>query len=553
MIINYKLERNVGIMRIKKIHLKDNYKRFKDLTIDLGDNPRKIIALVGPNGCGKSSVMDSILVLNNIHFTIGNKGTKQSWYHSLDQNTYKELHQITKDIEIVTDKGDLKSLMNSIHKTKNNTYVSFRSSYRYNQELRVTQISSTDDIKLNQYGASSATDIDDKMDENFRRLYAHYNKYLEDNDLKPSEAKAIIIGELNEAIKNCLNISLVSLGNIEANKGTLYFSKSDHPSNFDFNVLSSGEKEVIDILLDLYLRKEHYQDTIFLIDEPELHISTAIQKKLLIEINRMIHENCQVWIATHSIGFLRTLKNELKDECQVIHFKEGIDWASTKQILYPIISSHLVWKDIFRVAIDDLSTLITPNIIVYCEGKHTPSRNGNEQGLDAIVYNIIFGQKYSDVLFISSGGNTELDHRSSVAFIILSKVFKDLQILVLKDRDLSSGQISNDTDRELYLASNPTNHRVLKRFEIENNLYDKEVLKAYCFSNGLSFDEKTYDARITDIKDCNVKDQTGLIKNICSIKVSIDPETFKKELARHITIEMNVFKELEECVFNSIA
>jgi len=45
-------------MKIKKIQLKE-FKRFDDLTIDLGDNPKKIIAVVGPNGCGKSSIFDA--------------------------------------------------------------------------------------------------------------------------------------------------------------------------------------------------------------------------------------------------------------------------------------------------------------------------------------------------------------------------------------------------------------------------------------------------------------------------------------------------------------
>ncbi len=40
-------------MRIKKVQFKNGYKRFFDLTIDLGDFPQRIIALVGPNGCGK--------------------------------------------------------------------------------------------------------------------------------------------------------------------------------------------------------------------------------------------------------------------------------------------------------------------------------------------------------------------------------------------------------------------------------------------------------------------------------------------------------------------
>ena len=48
------------MMKIKKLHLK-KYKRFSDLTIDLGETPKRIIALVGPNGCGKSSVFDAML------------------------------------------------------------------------------------------------------------------------------------------------------------------------------------------------------------------------------------------------------------------------------------------------------------------------------------------------------------------------------------------------------------------------------------------------------------------------------------------------------------
>lgn len=47
-------------MRVSKIQIKD-FKRFHDLTIDLGKELKKIIALIGPNGCGKSSVLDAFV------------------------------------------------------------------------------------------------------------------------------------------------------------------------------------------------------------------------------------------------------------------------------------------------------------------------------------------------------------------------------------------------------------------------------------------------------------------------------------------------------------
>ena len=70
-------------MRIKTIQLK-GYKRFYDLTIDLMENPKRIIALVGPNGCGKSSVFDGMFFVNNAYNHIGNTNQKDYNYHSLE-------------------------------------------------------------------------------------------------------------------------------------------------------------------------------------------------------------------------------------------------------------------------------------------------------------------------------------------------------------------------------------------------------------------------------------------------------------------------------------
>lgn len=533
-------------MKIKKLHL-NKYKRFFDLMIDLGESPRRIVALVGPNGCGKSSVFDALLFYANTFGKIGDTSGHDYSYHSLERNPGYNYQSV--EIEFVNG-----SFQNVFRTRKDNgtenTIFSFRSSFRYNGTLDVKEPRSVSDIRKNDYGAASAADIDQRIEQSYRRLNIKYIKYLNDEDCKPSEAKAYIIGQLNTAISNCLNLTIANLGNIEAGQGTFIFKKNDTPTTFEYNVLSSGEKEVIDILLDLYLRKDEYSDSIYIIDEPELHLNTAIQRKLLIEINKMIPDNSQIWIATHSAGFLRAMQDELSEESQIVVFNADNQWASQAYTLTPMKKCRAAWQSIFATALDDLSSLVSPRRIVYCEGRAEPTQTGGERGLDATVFNNIFGEKYPETLFVSSGGNTELDQRSGIAISILSKVFPDLEIWVLKDRDMASGHVVNEEARQEYLRTNGDSHRALKRFEIENYLYDREVLKKYCQINKHAFDEATYDAFVTDIVNQNLKDSTGRIKNICNIITPVNSEKFKIALSMIIDSTMSIYSELEQVIFH---
>ncbi|MBB5645158.1 AAA family ATPase [Pedobacter cryoconitis] len=533
-------------MRIKQLNLKNGYKRFHDLTIDLGDNPKRIIALIGPNGCGKSSVLDGMLFHQNAYHTIGIHRSKGPQYHSLhgsDDFDYK-------NIEITFTDGNYQDIRTAKAQTGTvGTMFVIRSPYRYNSNLNVKEAIAVDAIKNNSYGAQYASDLDDKMEQNYRRLNIAFNQYMMENDVKPSQAKAKIIGDLNASLTTCLDLQIDNIGNIESGQGTIYFRKKDQDKPFEFNVLSSGEKEVVDILLDLYLRKDDYHDSIFLIDEPELHINTSIQRKLLIEINKLIGQNCQIWITTHSIGFIRALQDDLKNECQIVQFGKDIKWASEPQVLYPMKNTRANWSRIFETAIDDLTGLVSPKQLVYCEGIGKPGLSGTEKGMDAQVFNNIFNDKYHDTLFISSGGNTELDQRSEIAIAILTKVFSDIEILVFKDRDSSSGKKTSLEDRDIYLQNNPDNHRMMKRWEIENYLFDKEVLTCYCSENNKVFNETDYDKQITDIKNQDVKSLVNHIRNFCGINTSINADKFKITLSSYLRSEMDVYKELEDCIF----
>lgn len=539
-------------MKVSKVTIKD-FKRFKDLTLDLGENPAKIIALVGTNGCGKSSVLDAFIACGKYYGgRIRDFDTPEIFYRTDNKNAYQLI-----SIEYLDDEGnfiDNSKLYYDHEFYKNNREVifSFRSPYRYNNKLNITETKATNPIEKNSDGAGCSLNLDSKVENNYRRLLGFYNRVMEEEDIKPSEARIKVIGLLNQSIRNCLDLEIVNLGSVERNNGTLSFKKSDSDIIFSFDSLSAGEKEVVDILLDLFLRREKYEKSIFLLDEPELHINTAVQRKLIIEIDKLIGDGGQIWIATHSIGFLRAFQEELSEKCQVIHFKDNMRFASETITLIPVANNRTTWKSIFSTALDDLTGLIAPNRIIYCEGRDKPRRDGSERGLDAQVLNNIFNTEYPDTVFVSSGGNTKLDQRSSIALAILGKVFPNMEIWVFKDRDMASGKPISESDRTEYLANQDERFRVMKRWEIENYLFDKEVLKKYCIENQKTFDEIKYDENFTpeDLIDSDIKSKFSLIKSICSISTSISADNFKINLSELITSDMNVYQELKSCIFD---
>ena len=301
-------------------------------------------------------------------------------------------------------------------------------------------------------------------------------------------------------------------------------------------MLSSGEKEVVDILLDIFLKKESYNDSIYIIDEPELHINTGIQRKLLREIVEMIPDTCQLWIATHSIGFINSLKQDYGENSDIIWF-EG-KFGSEEVKLAPIKKNRENWKKIFHTALEDLIDLLATKMFIYCEGKKDADASGIEAGIDAQAYNQIFSESEPDALFISSGGQTEPDKNSAVALKILNKAFKDVELRLLKDRDINrDGTPTSQLQRDEFIAADPAINRMLERKEVENYLFDFEIIsKQYP-----SVTQEQYNLIITDIRDGDVKRSTGAIMSLCGVNTGIDQEEFKLLLSKQIVPATNTY------------
>ena len=106
---------------------------------------------------------------------------------------------------------------------------------------------------------------------------------------------------------------------LDGNFAEINFTKGN--SEFHYNQLSAGEKEVFNILINLVARKEYYQDTVYFFDEIDLHLNTKLQYNFLKEIvENWVPENCQLWTASHSLGFIQYANNS-KNAC-IIDFDD---------------------------------------------------------------------------------------------------------------------------------------------------------------------------------------------------------------------------------------
>src|SRR5690606_34407617 len=118
------------------------------------------------------------------------------------------------------------------------------------------------------------------------------------------EIRDRLIGQIRESMIALFgDLVLTGTGN-PTNGGTFRFDKGAI-SDFHFKNLSGGEKAAFDLLLDFIVKKETFDNTVFCIDEPELHMHTKLQGKLLEQLFGLLPEDCQLWISTHSIGMAR--------------------------------------------------------------------------------------------------------------------------------------------------------------------------------------------------------------------------------------------------------
>ena len=245
----------------------------------------------------------------------------------------------------------------------------FRSAHRNDPDLNVERLEKFGD-PLDHVRVQRTIDNDAAVVQNYQKLAAQtFGIYGLEEPVMSDAFVESIIGPVRTPVSQLFpDLWLNGLSN-PLEDGTFRFTKGTS-KGFHFKNLSGGEKAAFDLVLDLVVAKKAYDDTVFCIDEPELHMNAKIQAELLAVLYELIPENSQLMLATHSIGIMRRAREIGKDKPGSVVFLDfdNRDFDQAVRIK-PTVPNRAFWNKAHEIALDDLAALVAPERIVICEGE----------------------------------------------------------------------------------------------------------------------------------------------------------------------------------------
>ena len=455
-------------MRIKSVKL-TNFKRFTQLLVEGIPETAKLVVLVGPNGSGKSSFMEA---MNHYNKRIGFHNIGEHNYlvkKGLVQNLEKIWYQFSSKIVDIEFYDREFSSNPGTGETKGHFY--FRSAYRNEPDFQINSMHRQNN-PIDSIRVSTLIQNDQTVSENYQRLVANTISGVFDNKNNQKSVEQLrdeLIGKIRSAINNVFeDLTLSHLGDPLVN-GSFYFNKGV-VKDFHYRNLSAGEKAAFDLILDIVVQSVYYSDAIYCVDEPETHMHTKLQGKVLRELYNLVPEKSQLWISTHSIGMLKEAEEIENDNSGTVIFLDfgGKDFDE-EQIIRPEKIGRAFINKFYELMFGDFAKLMLPKQIVFCEGDH----NGkSRKDYDKTIYNIIFGDTHPETFFISGGSCIDLENLEARFGEIITTLLSKTKIIKLVDRDDRSDQeIARLRERNI---------KTLSERHLESYLLDDLVIEALC-------------------------------------------------------------------------
>ena len=526
-------------MKIKLVQLY-GFRRFKNLTIENIPDTARLVVMIGPNGSGKSSVFDALHVYKRSrgHPDIGD----DPYYVKFDSSGQPEV--IIKAEFHTGYPQSREDWDRSIH---------IRTAYRNDLVDNLGGYVTQDDPLISIHRFSQLADNDQAVASNYGRIL---NQWIERTsaigrrDENVGDLQDEIFGSLRDAIAELFRdpeLILTSLGSPTGNNVFQFNKGTSH--GFSYLNLSSGEKAALDLILDIIVAKSEFNDTVFCIDEPEAHIHTKLQGPLLRQLYKLIPDNSQLWIATHSIGMVRKAQDLWREDPNSVVFLDFGDEElnfDDEATIAPASPNPNFWSRIYEIALGDLAELVEPNRIVLCESTE----------FDADCYNKIFGIHYPDTRFVSIGSCEDVERADTHLLPVIEAVTGGAEILRLRDRD--------EADMAEIKENKGKGIRTLLRRNIEGYLLDDEVLTQFCKDHKIPHKvQDLLDAKQAALKDSiargkppdDLKDTAQGIHNAAKNalrprKIGNKSRNFMKNMiAPSIKPDMDAYDQLHDAIF----
>ena len=536
-------------MKLKSIRV-EKFRRFKSLNIENLPETARLIVLIGPNGCGKSSFFDALLAWRTAESFKRNGG----WLgFNWDADYYEKVGTVSD--------GNWRNRVNlelyGLVLDQPGKAVYVRSAYRNDPEF-VAQTLSRLGNPFERLPAARMIDNDASVLRNYQGLVSQAIEGLfapKDGSVTIEDYTEGLLGDIRNAMTNLFpDLKLDSLGN-PLEEGTFRFTKGSS-SGFSFKNLSGGEKSAFDLVLDLAVARRSYDDTLFCIDEPESHMNAKLQAELLSVLYDLVPENCQLMLATHSIGIIRQAKDIEKEHPGTVVFLDfgGCEFDQP-QCIEPVKPNRVFWEQVYNVALDDLAALVAPERVVICEGQPLSGKPVPNQSHDAQCYDRIFAAEFPETKFVSMGNDKQVADDKWGLAETLKLLVTNLKVVRLIDRDeRSENEVAELAARGV---------RTLSRRNLECYLFDDEVLRMLAMSRNKN--DKA-DAlirrkaciianRFVEIPQDDLKRVSGQIYVACKeilgiTQVGNDTKTFMRDtLAPIIKPGMGVYEALKNDIF----
>lgn len=477
-------------MRITKIELV-NFKRFSHLEISNIPELSKLVVVIGSNGSGKSSLFDAFgFVDAAIKQDI--KPKEPFWDY------FRKRKGFPIEVSLFVDEGspfivsDRKFRIPVVRKYESpvDSTRSFygRSSFRQVSRLTRTSLGQGGQVDLEKDSDRPKFFIDrdnrfendiEKVTETILRDFFRLKQSNEEilrNYISPiNGALQRIFGEGNGTKLRLIEI----IPPLEGKVAQIIFQKGK--SEIHYNYLSAGEKEVFNLLINLLSRASLYEDTIYYLDEIDLHLNTKLQFNLIKEITETwIPHRSQLWTATHSLGFIEYAKQS--DHASILDFGDlNFDLPQT---LVPEAKDN---PDVYEIAVgkDFLPSLFQHLAVYFVENKD---------------------QDYYASVGIPSTVFVSANDRNSVYRKVRTSEFNGIV-----DRDFLS-----DDDIQQIRQQYPK-LRILNYYSVENYMYHPDNLAEYFQKTGKEFNKLDYIQQLAKAKN-EVKD--SLILRIASVRSS---------------------------------